>query len=80
MARHAHSHSQHQPLATYEDVHRAFRHISELKALAILALRPTLNEVDEIARELDGSKRRKGDGRLGVHAGIMNILAGNELP
>ena len=79
MAQQAHSHPKHQPLATYEDVHRAFSHVRELQALAILALRPTLNEVHEIARELDKSRRRKRDRRSDVHAAIMHILAGNEV-
>jgi hypothetical protein len=39
-------------------VHRAFRHVSEIKALAILALRPTRDEVDEAARRLGGAKGR----------------------
>ena len=80
MGRHAQSHPKHQQLATYEDVHRAFRHVSEFKALAILALRPTFDEVHEAARELGRTERRKCDPRSGVHAAIMHILAGTELP
>jgi hypothetical protein len=53
MTRQSHSYPEPRRLATDADVHRAFDHLSEIKVLAILALRPTTEEVDEAARRLN---------------------------
>jgi len=80
MTRRAHTHIEHHTLATYDDVHRAFRHISEVKVLAILALRPTVDELDAVAQRLDKSKRLKRNRvRSEVPDAIMGVLAGTDL-
>jgi hypothetical protein len=77
MARQFHSHAERQQLASHAYVHGAFKHISEFKALAILALRPTTDEVDEAARRLEGAKHRtRSYCNAGVVAAIMGVLAG----
>jgi hypothetical protein len=77
MARQSHSHTEHQWLATHADVQRVFKHLSEVKTLAILALRPTVDEVDAVARRLGGPKRRTQiHCDSGVVAAIMGVLAG----
>jgi hypothetical protein len=76
MVRQAYSQAAHQQLATYADVHYAFKHINEAKALAILALRPTKDEVEEVGRRLGGPKRRTQTHRdAGVVAAIIGVLA-----
>jgi hypothetical protein len=70
------SHTEHHHLASYADVHRAFKHINEVKVLAILALRPTTNEVDEAARKLSHPRRRtRNISDVDVVAAIIEILA-----
>jgi hypothetical protein len=77
MARQTRSYTVHQRLATHADVHRAFKRISEVKALAILALRPTDDEVAAAARRLGGAKPRTQTHRdAGVVAAIIAVLAG----
>jgi hypothetical protein len=77
MARQSHSRTEHQRLATHADVHQAFKHISEIKALAILALRPTSNEIDAAAQRLDDTKRRAQTHRdTDIVDAIIGILAG----
>ena len=57
-------------------MHRAFKHIKETKALAILALRPTPNEVDEAARQLSRPRRRtRNNFDAYLVAAIIGILA-----
>jgi hypothetical protein len=41
MSRQPHFQADRRVLARYDDVHRAFRHVGEVKLLEILALRPT---------------------------------------
>jgi hypothetical protein len=68
---------EHQRLATHADVHSAFKHISETKALAILALRPTADEVDAAARRLGGAISRTQTHRdAGTVDSIIGVLAG----
>jgi len=77
MVRHPSSEAEHRQLATYADVHRVFKHISEIQALAILALRPTADEVDEAAWRLGRPKRRMAPHcDAGVLEAITGILAG----
>jgi hypothetical protein len=77
MARRSYPRAEQQPLATHADVHRAFKHIGEIKALAILTLRPTTYDVEAAARRLDDAKRRtQTHGDAGVVAAIIGILAG----
>ena len=80
MARQSHSRTENQRLAAHSDVRRAFKHINEIKALAILALRPTADEVDAAARRLSSAKRRTQTyGHAGVPVAIIGVLAGEDV-
>ena len=67
-------------LATYEDVKRVLGDRDESKMLPILALRPTVADVEEASMWLAGDLDVFGPGRplKGIAAQIVTIITENE--
>jgi hypothetical protein len=80
MSRRPHFGGDRRALAKYDDVHRVFRHVGEVKLLEILALRPTagdLAEVERLLRSVNGQRKRNSN-RSPISAAIVGILAGSD--